>query len=327
MPTLNRHRSSSDDFLFRPARAARAAITEFNRVAAQPYRLNWGIDEMDDYLIPMIGGDLVSVLGRPGMGKTTCLLHLCRQAVHVLARAKDPGVVLYATWETLVEETVGIMASGISGTDLSDLGRGIADLKRIEAAVIQQVGNNLAIFGRSRQPIESGTSRVHTLEDLELAIQELASTGTPVRLLVVDYLQRIPGLPGQDRTHRASENLERIKDLCLGYNLPTVQAVQSRRDVDEYGGLKMPGLNDGQWTSNIEQTSDKVFGVTMPWSYVDTSQPIIDGTTQEQYAVKPNTLCVKAVKQRWATSGAIFVLEVDWRGLSLSSQAPSPPAF
>lgn len=322
-----------DDYTFLPARAARVTLEEAYRINSQPYRLTWGIDAMDEYVTPMIGGDLVTVIGRPGMGKTTVLLHLARVATASLASSGDRGIVLYATWETLVEETVALFASS-AGRDISleAIGRGVADMRRLEDAVIRMVGDQLAIFGRSktvtREASAGRSTRVHNLDDLDNAILALRKAGTPVRFLLVDYLQRIPGTPGQDRSMRASENLERVKDMTLVHDIPVAMAVQSRRDVDDYAGLKMPGLSDAQWTSNVEQSSDKIVGTTRPWVYLGSEEPIRKASEPDvQWEVKPTTLCVKVIKQRWAPSGDTFVLSMDFDGLILAEQEPSPMPF
>ena len=66
-----------------------------------------------------------------------------------------------------------------------------------------------------------------------------------------------------------AENLERIKDMSLRHRVPSVVAVQSKRDVDDYSGLRIPGLADAQWASSIEQTADKIFGLTRPVLYME----------------------------------------------------------
>lgn len=319
-------------YLYQPSRAARVTLTEIERIHKQPYRLTWGIPSVDSYVTPMLGGDLVTVLGRPGMGKTTVLLHLARQAVQQLASVGDPGIVLYATWETLVEETVALFSSAAGkGIELSTIGRGEADLQEVERAVMSLVGEHLGIFGRSktttRQNGKSQSTRVHNLEDLETALVYLRAQDKPVRLLLVDYLQRIPGLPGQDRQGRASENLERVKDIALVQDVPVAMAVQSRRDVDDYSGLKMPNLSDGQWSSNVEQSSDKMLGVTRPWVYAPAGQPIKSQDAGYEWQIHPETLVLKVIKQRWAPAGDIFVLTIDFAGLTLNEQPPESMPF
>lgn len=284
-------------FYHTPARAARVAAQEFKKRSETDIHIEWDLPKLDDYLIPMIPGDLVSILGRPGHGKTSALIHLART---VALRLKDQeGLVVYATWETLVEEFIGVLTSGESGQSLEDIGRGVADLGRVNDAMVKVVGSRIAVVGRSR---ESPSDRFHTLQDLDSILKEL----TGVRLVLIDYLQRIPGLRGQDRAERVRENLEMINDMALTRLVPIALAVQSRRDVDEYSGLRLPGLNDGAWAANIEQTSDKVFGVTRPCLYMDEGRKIKrEGII---YEVGPATFCLKVLKQRWGKAGDTFIL-------------------
>ena len=308
---------ASDQFLYLPARAGRAALQEFRRRAEGDTRFGWGIPEVDDYVIPMGPGDLACLIGRPGMGKTTAMTHMARQGNIDLQTQcpDDQSYVVYCTWETLVEEFVAIKNAYISHVTLEDIGRGKADFKRLTDSVAQSINERIAVLGMSMADDDgqsAWTRRMPTLDDVDEVLIEMAMDGRKAALLMFDYLQRIPGQPGKDRSAIVSENLERIKDMSLRHRVPSVVAVQSKRDVDDYSGLRIPGLSDAQWASSIEQTADKIFGLTIPAMYMDEGTTITVKNEGEEYAysVGPETFCMKTIKQRWGKAGRTFVLDL-----------------
>ena len=66
----------------------------------------WGIPVLDRYILPMRAGELITLMGRPGGGKTSILMWLAiQEAKRIQARgtAKTEAVV-YCTWEQSAEE-------------------------------------------------------------------------------------------------------------------------------------------------------------------------------------------------------------------------------
>jgi replicative DNA helicase len=309
--------SRDDDHLHLPARAGRVALSEFTRRSQEQVRFDWGVPILDNYLTPMMRGDMVTVVGRPGHGKTSLTIQVLRRANELLLG--EQGVrryAVYATWETLVEEFVAIRLSYASGQTLQDIGRGRADIEKLERAIAGSVRDRVAVIGQS---MEGGTG-MPSLASVDAALSRMTAAGTPAAFVVFDYLQRIPGRPGQDRSQMVSENLEAIKDIALRYAIPVVVAVQSKRDVDEYKGLQMPNLADGQWTSNIEQASDKSIGVTRPCLYLEKGKHVEIGP--EKFAVTDSLMAIRVNKQRWANSGDVLMLDFNPRTSIIKDAVP-----
>jgi len=59
------------------------------------------------------------------------------------------------------------------------------------------------------------------------------------------------------------DNLNKMKDLGLEFACPVACGVQAKREVDKYNP-QIPEMGDGQWTSAIEQVSDRVFASVRP---------------------------------------------------------------
>lgn len=304
---------SADAYVYPPARAGKVAMQEYERRRLADVRLNWGVPVLDNYFLPMVRGDLVSIVGRPGNGKTSVLVHLARALSETL-KSTDSGVVVYATWETMVEEFVAILSYPYTGYSMEQIGRGEVETERLEDGIAALMSSRIVIMGNSMRDDQEKVS-IPTLDTLEDALAELKERRYNVRAVLVDYLQRIPGHGNKDRSTLVSENLERLKDMAMGQKVPFVVGVQAKRDVDELRGIQMPGLNDGQWSSNIEQTSDKVIAISRPVLYMDEGKEV---TVQgNQISVSWTTVLMKCLKQRWGKSGKIFCLDMDPRECEL----------
>ena len=315
--------SVMQEYVYLPSRAGRAAVEEFQRRAHTKLKVEWGVPTLDNYLVPMMPGDLISLVGRPGHAKTSLMIHLARQTnhmlmqLHALGRPEHDHHVVYATWETLIEEAVALSIAPHSGYSLETIGRGLAAIPPLQRAIGATVDQRIAIFGRS---MVTSNGLVPTIEGLDIALTEMRQGGINPCLVLVDYLQRIPGDYRVERGQQVSENLERLKDLALRHRVPVVVGIQARRDVDEYRGLKFPRLNDGQWSSNIEQTSDKVISLTRPSVYMQLGDDIEIGG--KSYKVSHRTMGLQVVKARWGPAGESFILDLDPGKAVLSEAAP-----
>lgn len=287
-------------YVYPPARATKVAVEEFDRRIKRKDAFDWGIAEMDRRIVPAVPGDLITILGRPGMGKTLLLIHLAKRFSGLIKDPKD--VVVYATWETLVEEFVGILSSGVSGFSLENIARGQADITIIKKSLVSVLGTGIIVFGQSMENRENLDPP--TLNELDAALAYLKGEGYNVRALLIDYAQAIPGLKERysnnepNKILSVSENVFFCKTLGKKYGVPVILGVQAKREVDNYTGLKFPTLNDGQWTAVIEQASDKIFGITMPAKYM---KPGIDLVKLKGwvYEVDEMTFGIKMLKQRF----------------------------
>jgi hypothetical protein len=120
--------------------------------------------------------------------------------------------------------------------------------------------------------------------------------GVRPTLMLFDYLQLIPSRNYTDRVQQVTEMPIRIKELALRIGVPAVCAVQAARRVDDYDD-KMPKMQDAQWSSAIEQTCDKVFGLMRPIKYHDEGALIeVGGMT---IPVAEHLLVMRMLKQRF----------------------------
>jgi replicative DNA helicase len=259
------------DVLFTPPEAATAARVSLEyRRSHRAEGIYIGIPEIDRHLTPVLADNLVTVLGRPGSGKTALMLWWARREAQRLA---DDGiankVVVYITYEQAVEDLMAFNVAADKKLSIESMARGTLSENDWELALTSltgAVGLPLAIIGHSmeRRQRRPRLTLTNVAESLGYMIDHL---GLEPHLVFLDYLQRIPGEKySGDRRLEVSESLDRCKDAALAFGAPWIVGVQAKREVDTRD-LPIPLLADGQETANIEQASDKIFSLVRPCKY------------------------------------------------------------
>ena len=257
--------------IFSPQQASRLAVDRLKfRRDNKHLAIPLGLDSIDEYFNPLLPGDLVTVIGRPGNGKTGFMLRWARhRADFLMANKIFDRAVLYVTYEQHIEDLHSIQMAADQGINITKLARGEIfgdDWNKILKAAVNRgimpiwyVGHSME--NRKERPRITPSTLIDSLQKLE------AERGVVIDCVFVDYLQRIPfdGRP-ESKTVGTMEALDSLKDYGLALNCPFVVGVQAKREVD-IRQFPIPGMDDGQWTSNIEQASDKIFTVVRPAKY------------------------------------------------------------
>jgi len=258
--------------------------------------ITFGIDAIDKVVIPMRPGNLVCVIARPGHAKTSLLVYLARQeAMRILERGtQDTEAVVYTTWEQTSEELTAMLMADVD-MDFSDISWGRADLDTIKRKAIKGVKQPVWIIGHGIS--RAGLKVPRMTPDLVLAAIESmkADFGVTPTMMLFDYLQLIPTRVAKERVQQVTEMPILLKELAMRVGAPAVAAVQASREVDSRNP-PIPELNDAQWASSIEQTSDKCFSLWRPIKTLDENSDVeVAGTT---YDVTETLLIIRLLKQR-----------------------------
>jgi replicative DNA helicase len=235
----------------------------------------------DRGLTPIIDGDVCTIIARPGHGKTSLMMRWARERVKEINRLTSEGdqdaerrVVVYVTYEQTVEalHSFHVAASnkalGLSVTKMAMGKITDAQWEGVTKSNIRRVAEPLWFIGHS---IERKARRpVINIDMLTAALWEIEGYQGEEKFRVdsvfLDYLQRMPYGKAESKTIGISDNLDAIKNLALSIGTKFVVGCQAKRDVDERAD-PTPGMEDGQWTSNIEQTSDTVLSIVRPCKY------------------------------------------------------------
>ena len=220
-------------------------------------------------IYPMFPGEIMSIIARPGHAKTGLMMYWARQRARWLHENKmDKRIVIYATWEQSVEElhTFYIAAEQkLSVTKMAMAELTDDEWKRALTASSKRISEPLWFIGHSVMR-KTGRALIGTAQ-LGEALSRIQDDGYEIDSVFADYLQRIAPPPGVENPVIAySRILDEWKNMALGFGFPGVIGVQASRDVEQLA-LPIPEINHGQWTSNVEQSSDRVLALTRPRRY------------------------------------------------------------
>lgn len=281
------------DIIFSPAQVARAGTTYIeNRATNKNEGIPFYLPKMDEKMLPMLPGELCTIIGRPGAGKSALKMYWARSRAKWLQRNNIlDRVVVYVTYEQHVEELYAFHVASEIGVPVDAMARGQLDESQIEQVReygVRRASVPLWFMGHSQErrkkrpqmTLEGIKEALYRLEDWEVQNKREMN----IDMIFVDYLQRIPfdGRP-ESKVIGIDENLNKLKDIGLMFSCPVICGVQARREVDDRD-FAVPELNDGQWCSGVEQVSDKVLSVVRPIKYKDEGElfgkTIVQGRNQ-----------------------------------------------
>jgi replicative DNA helicase len=295
------------DIIYSPAQASEAAdkYLEERRKAQETGGLGVGLPcyikgldatlrEDDRGLLPILDGDLCSIIARPGHGKTSFMMWWARKRVeHIRQRAalgdQDAArrVVIYVTLEQTVETLKSFHIAALNKEarlSITQMAQGKISSEQwdaVQAANVAQASDPLWFMGygvgrKMKRP------RL-TVEALLEGLWRIESWGGDenkfkIDSVFVDYLQRFP-YTEQGKVDGVSNNLDRLKQGAMDISTKIITGVQAKREVDQRAD-PTPGMEDGQWTSNIEQSSDTVITNVRPCKYRRQGETFADVTVE-----------------------------------------------
>lgn len=248
----------------------------------------------DEVFLPVWPGEMITVIGRPGHGKTGLMMWWARSwAKELQKRGEMNRCVLYVTYEQTIEELNAFNLAAETKVSITRLAMGEStdtEWNKIKAAGARRAQLPLWFMGHSFERRNGKKRPPMTAENIAeaiLAIQNWdGAERREVDMVFVDYLQRMP-IDGraESKTVAHSGQLDDLKDISMELGTRLVVGVQAKREVDTKA-LPIPSQEDGQWTSNIEQASDGVITVCRPRKYKQEgetfgpSDVVVQGDTQ-----------------------------------------------
>jgi replicative DNA helicase len=255
--------------------------------------LAFPVKKMQDRIYPLAGGEVMSIIARPGHMKTGLMMYWARQRARLL-REIEGRVSIYATWEQSIEELHSFYIAAEQKLSITKMAKGDLtdeDFKKVMDASASRAKEPLFFFGHSmmrktgRQPM--------TVDTLGEAIERVQSEGFVVDSVFADYLQQIiPAVEYESMVTNFSKIMRDLKNLALGLGIPLVVGVQASRDVEKEK-LPIPEMHHAQWTSNIEQSSDRVLSLVRPRRYRKAGEMFGSRTVEGE-----NQLLITTLKQK-----------------------------
>lgn len=269
------------------------------------FAVDFPIKKMADRIYPLAAGEVMSIIARPGNMKTGLMMYWARQRSKVI-KPYDNRVVVYATWEQSIEELHSFYIAAEQKISITKMAMGDLseeDFDKIMTATSSRVSEPLFFIGHSVMR-KSGRQNItpNTLAD---AIESIQDKGFVVDSVFADYLQRIHPDTDDVPTVAYSKIMDALKNMALGFGVPMVVGVQASREVEALK-LPIPDMHHAQWTSNIEQSSDRVLSLVRPRRYGAEGQQFGSRVIKGQ-----NQLVVSTLKQKLGVANFIEWLSFD----------------
>lgn len=191
-------------------------------------------------------GELIILAARPGMGKTSFILHCAKYA----QRVGKTGMLfsLEMGWLALMKKIV----ASESGYSTAKLGRGL-DMTMEEVDEIERRMADLRTSGL----ILDDTASISIGELRAKVAKAVAEQG--VQIVYVDYLQLMSGDAKSGNREQEIGTISRgLKLISKENNIPVIALSQLSRAVETRGGDKKPQLSDLRESGSIEQDADVV---------------------------------------------------------------------
>ena len=210
-----------------------------------------GFSEIDAMTSGFQPSNLIIIAGRPSMGKTSFAMNI---AEHVALHEKKPVAVF--SLEMSREELMLRMLCSQARVDSHKVRRGYLEKKywnTLTAAASQIAQSPIYIDDSSGLSVLEMRARARRLA------AELAAKGTPLALIMVDYLQLMRGMGKiESRQQEISEISRSLKGLARDLRVPVVALSQLSRRPEEKGREGRPQLSDLRESGAIEQDADLV---------------------------------------------------------------------
>ena len=269
------------------------------------FAVEFPVKSWREKVYPLAAGEVMSLIARPGNMKTGLMMLWARQRAGIVKQT-DGRVVVYATWEQSIEELHSFYVAAQQKISVTKMAKGDLskdDFNRVMDASAQRISEPLFFVGHS---VMRKTGRTPmNVDTLGMAIDEIQGRGLTVDMLYVDYLQRIAHDGRENPVTAYSNIMDSLKDLALGAGIPICVGVQASREVENLE-FPVPEMHHAQWTSNVEQSSDRVFSLLRLRRYAQ------EGEQLGGYVVKgQNQLIVRCLKQKLGEANMDILVNVD----------------
>ena len=225
--------------------------------------------------VPVNPGELISVIARPGHLKTGFKLRWARERAKDLKRQADAGneiaqksVVVYISMEQKVEELRLFQVAAENHISMSEIASNkIEDWSKVTNGLNKLSSNPLWFVGRSmsrrRFKAQLDEKTVYgALEEIEKWQDE--NQTQIIDSVFIDYLQKFR--PTGNFVEYYGNLMNTLANWSGDFMTRMVVGVQAKREVDQRKD-PIPMMDDGQWSSTIEQFSDGVLSLVRPCLY------------------------------------------------------------
>lgn len=270
------------------------------------------IPTLDAAMLPLRPAEMMVVMGYTSNYKSGFMNWMLKSAI---AQSKENELCIKVTWEDSVEEdTVKWLASDANISVSSLIAGTNTNWEKVMHSYQNRINTPLWIVGHSnRESANESKARPRmTMTDVQTAIEYIRHEATDhkynIKLIALDYLQRIrpDAGDGGNKREQMMEAVNKAKDLAISFGCAVMLGVQASRAVLDRE-FKLPRLDDGLETSNIEQSSDKVISLWYPIK----TEPVGARIAAVDCDVSQNLLVCGLLKQKMGPAPVLLPLYVE----------------
>lgn len=300
--------------------------------------INFGIPALDNIMLPLFAGELMTILGRPGNGKSLLAQYIFYNHVSKLKDDREQGKSLnkyavWVSWEVSIEVFAMYMIARHTGISVTDMKRGKLsdlDLHYIGQGALKLGTLPIYIIGHSTQrrdryeynPLTMNRVRDSLAYIVNHERDLVSDSKVEISLTVMDYLQLIESEKGQRKDRQFYQDMiEECKKVVIPCGCPNIVPVQAKRAVDDRR-VRQPTKQDAEETSRVEHVSDCMMSVCIAGSYPDLLGQSIDwyrGWNIPDFTATKDIMVVNSIKQKDVESNLMFPLRIQPQYLKIES--------
>lgn len=216
----------------------------------EEWSVTTGYDALDLAVGDLYPGMVVTILARPGIGKSLLALNM---VARWLARPSEWGV-MFASLEmgdTLATDRLIRIVEGWDKATMTNAMRS----GRPPVLYRERTAKRYSLY------VAKGSS----LAQIEAAMLDWQrSHGAPVRVLVIDYFQYLKGERGESLYEKGSRLSRELKEMAKGNDLVIFNLCQVKRGEEGGKGYDCPTLEAARDSGTIEENADVVLGMWRP---------------------------------------------------------------
>ena len=228
-------------------RRAQAKLEELAKNKRTITGLETGFPDFDKITTFLLGGEMIILAARPGMGKTALALNMASYAAIHTKKA-----VAIFNLEMSADMLINRMIASIGQIDSYKLQTGNMqekDWKRYNEAMSQLADTNIYIEDNAGV----------TSQEIRAKCRRLANSETGLGLVVIDYLQLVSSgnRRVESRQVEVSEISRALKTMALELDVPVIALSQLSRSAEKRES-NQPMLADLRESGSLEQDADMV---------------------------------------------------------------------
>jgi replicative DNA helicase len=216
-----------------------------------------GIKQLDDVLGGWHDSDLIVVGARPAMGKTALMLNF------TVSPDVPCGIISAEQPAQQIGARIMSIKSRVPARRMRNGQFEADDLRKLDIGIGQLIERTCMIYDRSAP----------TIADVSRIARKWKRQNN-IRILFVDYIQRIESFATNSRANKAErvgEVVRGLKNLARDLEIPVIALAQ----VGRQAAGRQPTMSDLSDSSEIEKEADQILTLDRPAEYDETAEPAL----------------------------------------------------